>query len=304
MRPSTYKGAVIISPYCDFRCLFCSGKSRVTEEELREQEIKIYKNLQEFKSQGIKNIEISGSDPIEYQNIADLVAYMKDQGFENIQISTHGARLANPDFADQIIDSGLSHLRIPIYGTKANIHDSVTGKKGSFEATVAGLKYIIKKAPNIHIQISTLAVKNNQDNLIDVFDFVYRLGIRDHYFAIPFIADGNYSFYIPLKDLPPVIRPLYHHSLKINDETLFLEIPFCVFGEIDRKHINNTCAPPNLGAHCQPPEKYKTGIPNLPSYRKKRKADICKDCLAAKYCDGFPVNDVDRFGTGELQPFK
>ena len=39
----------------------------------------------------------------------------------------------------------------------------------------------------------------------------------------------------------------------------------------------------------------------LPASRLKKKAEICKKCKASSSCDGFFVNDIVKFGTGELK---
>ena len=89
----------------------------------------------------------------------------------------------------------------------------------------------------------------------------------------------------------------------MNYKVSFTEIPYCVFGYIDRARINNTCLPPNLGKYSQPPKILKTPIKDIPSYRLKRKIEMCKNCKASPFCDGFFINDIDRlFGTGDLEP--
>ncbi len=297
-------GGIIINPGCGLSCVFCGGNKKPSREVLRVQEINAYKNLKDFKHEGVKKIAISGSDPIEYEKITELIQYVKKEGFELIHLSSHGTRLANPSFFNKFIRSGIDELRVPIYGSGAKIHDSVTRKPGSFTKTVTGIKRILKKAPGIKIQISCLIMEQNKKDLLNIVNFINGLGIKNFYFSVPCLvslAEKDYSFYVPLKDLPPYLRKLYKHALKINKDTLFLEMPFCVFGELNLKNIDNQCYPPDLGKYNQPPENIRTQIPSLPSYRLKKRVDICKGCRASRYCDGFFVNDVSRFGTGKLQ---
>ena len=147
-------------------------------------------------------------------------------------------------------------------------------------------------------------MEQNKENLINAVDFVNGLGIKDFYFSIPCLvglANNDYSFYIPSKNLSPYIRKLYKYAMKVNENVNFLEIPFCVFGALNLKNIDNQCSPPNLGKYNQPPEAIRTSIPNLPSYRLKKKVAVCRGCRARNYCDGFFVNDIDKFGVGKLR---
>ncbi|MCX6758945.1 MAG: radical SAM protein, partial [Candidatus Nealsonbacteria bacterium] len=129
-------GGVLINPFCSLFCLFCGGKKKVTSDEIKKQEIKVYKNLQDFKREGIKRIEISGSDPSEYEEIAELICYIKEEGFNYVQLSTNGVKLSDPSFLNKLVSSGVDELRIPIYGSNAKVHDSVTRTPGSFNKVV------------------------------------------------------------------------------------------------------------------------------------------------------------------------
>jgi len=295
-------GGIILNPLCSNRCVFCGNiPIKTSDVEIKQQKIKVYKNLIDLKNQGIKKIEISGGDPLEYDEIVLLIKHIKKMGFEFVQLSTNGVRLSNESFLNKLASSGVDKLRIPLYGSNAEVHDSVTRTKGSFDATFNGIKRLLEKSSNIEIQISCLIVNQNKDNLIELVDLVKGLGITDFYFSIPCVAYNDYSFYIPSKNLGPYAKDVFNYGLKINYNIQFMEIPYCVFGRIDES-INNSCGPPNLGKHCQPSEKFRTSIKDLPSYRIKRKVDMCNSCKASSFCDGFFVNDIDKFGVGDLKP--
>lgn len=297
-------GGVILNPSCELSCFFCGGnkKGSFSAKQIKEQEIRVYKNLQDYKKIGIENIEISGSDPIEYEKIIELIRYIKSEGFKFVQLSTHGTKLFENNFRKKLISSGVDKLRIPIYGSCAKIHDSITRSPGSFKKTTEGLKKLLKKAEMIQIQISSLILKQNKDDLLNIVDLVEEMGVKDFYFSIPCIARKSSGWYIPIKNLKDTVRELYFYALKVNQNIHFLEIPFCVVGEFNLKNICNVTKPPHLGKYNQPPKIHKTEVPNLPSYRVKKHMNFCKNCIAVDYCDGFFVNDVKRYGIEGITP--
>ncbi len=298
-------GGIILNPYCSIHCLFCGSKRRVTGDELREQEILVLKNLEFFKSEGIEEIEISGSDPLEYEKIVELIEYIKEEGFSSVRLSTNGVRLSDPVFFNELISSGLNAIRIPIYGSESKIHDSVTQTPGSFDDVTVGIRNLIEKTPEIKIQLSCLIMKQNRDDLCKIVDFVSEMGIKDLYFSIPCLAQDNYDdFYIPLRDLKPYVKKLYNYVRKTNDSISFIEMPFCLFGDFNLDKINNSTTPPNLGKYNQPPEKVRTTIPDLPSYRIKSKLTDCNGCRAFNHCDGFFLNDIKKFGIDKIKKIK
>lgn len=297
-------GGIIINPGCDNYCVFCRQVPAPNQKELMDQERNVLKCLLEFRRKGIKKIEISGSDPIQYRQIIKLIKYVKKLGFPFVQLSTHGSYLMDNSFRQQLINSGISQLRIPLYGSASEIHDAVTRKKESFNKVVDGIKKIRQEEPLIRLQISTLITMQNKEDLSNMIDLMIELDIKDYYIAIPMIKfkkRKDLSWYIPLKDMRPCLLKAFQHSIDRQFSLKFMEIPYCVFGFF-HEAINNQCQPPDHGTYCQPRHEVRSGAKDLPSYRTKKKPIMCKNCQYYKKCDGFVLNDWERFGTGSLKP--
>ena len=294
-------GGLIINPYCSNYCVFCRKIPKASLSELKKQEVSIAKNLVEFKKKGIKKIEISGADPIEYSKIVLLINYIKEAGFDFVQLSSHSKRLADKLFLDELMNSGIDKLRIPIYGPEARIHDSVTRTKGSFNATIRGIKKLSEKSSNIQIQITCLITQQNKNYLKEIISLVKELGIIDFYFSIPCVKNNNYSYYLPFKDLCPYVRNAYNYAAEIDYQVSFMEIPSCVFNIISDS-INNMPLPPDHGNHCQTLKALRTSVKDLPSYRVKKKIKMCNICKVKDTCDGFFLNDIKKYGAGNLKP--
>lgn len=292
-------GGIIVSVSCKNRCFFCGPTPLISNSEIRKMEIRVAKNIADFQEKNLKKIEISGADPIEYEHIIDLIKYLKKIGFEKVQLSTHGRRLFDDKFLAELVSSGIDILRVPIYGSNAEINDSITGSPGSFEETVGGLRKLSNAKHNIFIQLSTLIARQNKDDLPKMLDLVYSLKPNDFYIGIPCISNGDYSNYIPIKDLSRYVNPLIDYCKKKGYPVRFLEIPFCVFGREDAP-TDNSGQPPDLGKYCQP--FFKSEVKDLPSYRLKTKIEMCNSCRCYRKCDGFFVNDIKKYGTGNLKP--
>jgi MoaA/NifB/PqqE/SkfB family radical SAM enzyme len=294
-------GGILLRTSCLNHCLFCGVVPKQTKEEIEKDEFKILKNLKDFRAQEIKNIEISGNDPIEYEFITPLIRHIKKMGFHKVQLSTHGVGLDDAIFAKEIIDSGLDILRIPLYGSKSCIHDSVTQNEGSFFSTINGIKRIKQSNSNISFTISSLIMKQNKDDLFKICDLVKELNIENFYFSIPLVANSDYSYILSFSELSLRVIQIFEYSKKIGLKVDFTDIPFCFFG-FNHSSINNHSLPPNLGKHFQPPNQFKTEIKDMPSYRLKEKLDFCKDCKCNNHCDGFNKNYLNFFGKPKFRP--
>jgi MoaA/NifB/PqqE/SkfB family radical SAM enzyme len=297
-------GAIILKPGCLNECVFCGRVPKPNALEMKEQEMKVAKNIIEFRANKIENIEISGNDPLEYPRIIPLVAYIKKMGFKNIQLSTHGRQLANERLLGSLIKAGVNKFRIPLYGSRAAIHDSVTQAIGSYKETLKGIKLLMDRTAMADLQVSFLVMRQNSEDVLGVLKLVKKLKIKDFYIAYPFLAKpDDHNFYIPLKDIGKYLKKAYSYAQKIKLPVKFFEIPFCVFGFYN-ENISNNSLPPDLGKNCQPDEIHKTKIKDMPAYRLKKKAAICKRCSMSGICDGFPLNDTNNFGLNGLKPIE
>lgn len=290
-------GGIILFPGCSNKCVFCEPEGIPFVGKLSNlyQGWKAKMNIREFEKEGIEFVEISGGDPLEYPGLLTLVETLKKKG-KTIQLSSHGRQLKDIEFLKRLKDAGLDKLRIPLYAADET-HDKVTQAPGSFEETLAGIKNAVSLG--IPVQISCLILKENKDSMIGLLDLVHGLGIKDVYISIPCLANGLDFYYIPIKDLPSIVRPLQEHAMKIGMPLQFREIPYCVFEEI-KENIHCTDRPPEL-KYMQPDSEVRSKEKDWPEYRIKTKAKICEGCSASDRCDGLFKRDIDKYGTGELR---
>lgn len=300
--PEKEFGGIILMPGCSNNCVFCGRSPRVSDKELKIQEIKVLKNIHHLKKKGHSRIEISGNDPLEYDKIIPLIRYVKSQGFDFIQLSTHGLGFSDDNFLREFVNSGITAVKIPLYGSTAEIHDSVTRNKGSFVKIIKGIKGL-KKA-GIEIQLCCLLVQQNKDDLVDILKLMKELKADKVYFSIPCLSNiHDLSYYLPIKDQGKFFVNLDKFAKSNRIPITFLDTPYCVFGYVP-DNVFNQSGPPDLGKYNQPDKKNRSGIKDMPKYRLKKKEDICRHCAAAGKCDGFFARDVERFGTGNLKPIR
>ena len=290
--------AIIISPSCDNDCVFCRKFPPVNEVELKQQESLARENLDYHLKQGCTRLEISGGDPGEYRSIHNLVGEAKRKGMEFVQLSTNGVRLADPDLARQLAEAGLNAVRIPLYGSYAETHESVTRKKGSFEAAVQSLTNFVRLG--LEVKVHCLVMQQNSRDLLNLFQLALRFADwRRISFSVPCFINAPDQYYIPVKDLREHVLPLVYYGTIRQTFARFKEIPMCVFG-FDYPWLEHS-GPPRMGLQ-QP--RFRSPIEDMPTYRLKKKFDMCCECRVEPKCDGFFVNDVERYGTGDLKPIR
>ena len=159
---------------CRNRCLFCNPTGYRTnrvidKQELRDIETQLLTQAIGLNKKGYDTVEISGCDPIKYEKIARFITILKSSlNFKTVILSTHGRNLDSIKFVKKIKKSGLDELRIPLYGAKASVHDSITQEKGSFKETLSGIKNVKKYEPLTKITLTTLVMKQNYKSIPDI----------------------------------------------------------------------------------------------------------------------------------------
>lgn len=273
-------------------------------ETTKKIEIGLLRQVLDLRRNGhFDRIEISGADPLEYDKIVPFIGYLKsDLGFKEVILSTHGRYLHDLTLVKKLSKAGLDRLRVPFYGSKDIIHDAVTQEKGSFQQTLKGIQNVYKYAPHIHLTISSLIMKQNYKDIINIFLLACRYSSLI-YFSIPYIKDFSHAnkFAISLEKMKPYLKSLLAQTDAQKKPLEIMDIPFCVFGYYKKNIINRT-GPPVTSIAYSIPSHDRSAVWGLPAYRKKKKLSICKVCILNEQCDGFYVRYLRLFGFKGCEP--
>lgn len=154
-----------ITSRCNRNCSYCYGPKK--ENELSIVQAKRIVDL--LKSQGVKQIGITGGEPLLYPYIEELINYIYDCEIK-IYLST------NCDFYERysrLIKSKISILGVPVDGATDVLHDTCRGK-GSFDSVTHSLQDICNSSCLPQIKIGTVITKYNYSDLINIERIISR----------------------------------------------------------------------------------------------------------------------------------
>jgi MoaA/NifB/PqqE/SkfB family radical SAM enzyme len=152
---------------CNIRCKFCFYK----DEKHTDIKPLIYQQLEQGRRYGILDWDISGGEPSILPYWFDLLKDMKD--FRNIACITNGYKFADPEFIEKSRIFGLNELLFSVHGSTAEIHDGMTGVKGSFDRmhrAMVNARYLGYK-----IRINVVVTKDNYKDLSNIAEMVIPL---------------------------------------------------------------------------------------------------------------------------------
>lgn len=158
-----------ISDRCNEVCVHCyqeqGRKGEMTTEEL----IRV---MDELASMGVLLLTFSGGEATLRKDFLQLVAYARHKGFA-VRIFTNGLTMT-PELARALGELAVQMVEISLYSTHPDTHDFVTGVRGSFAKTVAGVRNLVEVGVSVTIKTPVMSI--NEHELTEYAAFAASLG--------------------------------------------------------------------------------------------------------------------------------
>lgn len=251
-------------------------------------------------------LEIIGGEPTIRPDFAYLVSTARKLGFPDIGMATNGRMLSYPDYAEKIIDAGLTEIIFSIHGADAKSHESLTRAPGSFRQLLRGIRNV-RKLGLRNIGSNTTIVRKNYKMLPKIGKFIYGLGIRnaEFIFVDPTCGGANSNF----KELVPRISeaaPFIRKCLDIGKRNKVAHwhiryVPICYFTGYEnqiselaevRTFQTEHLAPEFKNFHVEPSRRELGRI----------KTERCRGCRKYDLCEGIWREYYNHYGDKELLP--
>jgi len=220
-------------------------------------------------------VDLFGGEPTLYQRFFDLLQYIQSKSLK-CSIATNGRLFSNRDFTSKVvtITGGNLYVRTSLLGLSTEVHDGLTGVKGSHAELMAGLDNII--SATMLCQVNIVITTMNLPDLSEITRLVIDKGVQRIKFGL--IVDALSSL-----DLVPTlvqIRPQLEKAVQIAERhglTVTVEkAPLCLLPE----YMNQFSSESVLG-------KWS---------RFYDDTGECGYCVARNWCDGLDPQYVEEFG--------
>ncbi len=185
-KPLTYEleGLEIgVTSNCNFRCDYCCAYNRNDGQNIKAKEV--IRILEELP--GLKRVRLSGGEvTLKFDDCVEIVNYCSSRGIQT-QLNSNGS-LLNAERIDQLVAAGLTTIHISFNFTTAdafsryyNIHPSIYEKIRENITMFA--------ATSVDTVLETLLFSETQDNMKEISDHVYAMGVRSHEIQNSIIMD-------------------------------------------------------------------------------------------------------------------
>ncbi len=204
-----------VTQRCDLRCPVCyadAGKQTGPDPSL-ETITGWYRRILE--TGGPFNIQLSGGEPALRDDLPEIIALGRSQGFSFFQLNTNGLRLASqPVFLKALKDAGLSTVFLQFDGTNDDIYRVLRGSS-LLETKRRAIENCARLEIGV-ILVPTLVPGVNTQDIGNILQFAlgYAPAVRGVHFQ-PVSYFGRYSTYIGDESrltIPEIIRVLVEQT--------------------------------------------------------------------------------------------
>ena len=145
-----YLANIKLTENCNSRCITCDYWRTKSKQLISTKRAKLL--LRELKKAGIKNIRLTGGEPLLREDLFDILDTCSNDWFDRVVLATNGLLLSR--FAEKINKSIITNVTVSLDGGGER-NDRIRGIKGYYDKVVNAL-------PSIHRKIKIVSTFSNE----------------------------------------------------------------------------------------------------------------------------------------------
>ena len=290
---------------CPEKCVFCSEEHRM--QTFRKFPVtwgRVAKTLRLHAARGVKNVHFTGGEPTIHPKFVSVLRLAKKLGLRT-SIGTIGTMLSREKFAREAVPF-LDEALFSLHGHRADIHDPLTRREGSFERVVKAIETTKKINPNFSLYINTVLTKQNIETLPETVSFAEELGaqliIVSNTTPEGAGSDEYEQLAVSLEDLKRIIPQA---AVRAEDAVLrFFGMPMCLMGKY-ASWSNDLHWDPRVTVEwgAEPGKVVFGGIYSWTPARKRIHVKECDGCARKAVCMGVFDLYAQKWSTSILQRY-
>ena len=171
---------------CNLRCKHCYCIFKDKDTLNRENILRVIDDLADS---GVFGLVLTGGEIFTRDDILDILKKFHSRGFL-LRLNTNGTLIDESVVKELENFSNIYRFHISLYSAKEEIHDKITGSKGSFKKTLKSI-HLLKEA-GFNIRINCSLMKSNATSYKEIkSDIADKLDIPVHYDPIIFPKDNS-----------------------------------------------------------------------------------------------------------------
>ncbi|WP_457557851.1 radical SAM protein [Candidatus Harpocratesius sp.] len=183
---------------CTANCPTCSLRMNLYSKRLTDKMLLIEdwkRVLYEISELDCKQCNISGGEPLLYNDLIDLINIAKSLDMR-INLNTNGG-LLTPEMIGKLIHSNVDTIRISIYSLLPEIHDDMRHEPGLLMRAKSAITYLQEFHPG-HLDLETIITRRNIFELPNILRYAFSKKVG--YLYVAYLEGDFEKKYLPTLD--------------------------------------------------------------------------------------------------------
>jgi MoaA/NifB/PqqE/SkfB family radical SAM enzyme len=188
----------LLTTRCNSRCTTCDSW-RLKDHD-RELSLADYQRLaEECRGLGVGLATIGGGEPTLRSDLPDIIRAFKAAGLE-VQLTTNGLAL-RPELRARLQDTGLDRLTLSVDSHVAAVYARIRGVDRLPEVLATLHELLAARPAGPAVETNTVLCRENAATFLHTIDFLLARGVAQASFSAATVAEENYLFAGPKRDL-------------------------------------------------------------------------------------------------------
>lgn len=193
---------------CNLKCVHCMIED--TMDRLVPQSSDQLKDLLAHNATHRKwtGLILTGSEITLHRDLPEWARMARRSGFDHVRIQTHGMRLAQAGYCEELIEAGVDEFFISVTAADAESHDAITQVPGSFDKTLRGLE-LLDACDHVSTITNTVVTALNFSQLprlVERLDALKRLAQMEFWFYFPMSEQDDKGLIASHLDALPFLK--------------------------------------------------------------------------------------------------
>jgi MoaA/NifB/PqqE/SkfB family radical SAM enzyme len=175
---------------CNLKCVHCmieDTMDRLVPQTLEQFRALLAHNAARREWSGLI---LTGSEITLHRDLPEWARMARRHGFEHVRIQTHGMRLAQAGYCEELIDAGVDEFFISVTAADAETHDEITQVPGSFDKTLRGLELL-----DAYDHVTTLT-----NTVVTAMNFTHLPRLVEKLSSFKRLVQMEFWFYFPMSE--------------------------------------------------------------------------------------------------------
>lgn len=180
----------------------------------------------------IFRVQLTGGEPFLHPDLFEIISYISEKGLF-CHLVTNGT-LVGEEEVTRLKQLGVYSVQVSLCGSTPELHDSLTGVEGSYEATVNTIRELVRQRVGTYVNMTV--IKKNYEDVANTARVATKLGINNFTVTrfVPVEGLNTKELGLGQEEMYQVLDQLSQLELGGVSSHQLISFPYCIFPDPEK----------------------------------------------------------------------